>query len=125
MNYFLKKEKEIEKEEKKSEVRKKNAGTNFNEYGYKLFISLQHFFFYLSLIVIPISLFPLEWVMFEYGRVFVLIFFTIILLTFELIKFFIRGKVEIYKSPRDIILSLLGFSFVLSLIFSSDSLVSF
>jgi hypothetical protein len=104
---------------------RKLFGMNFNEYGYNLFSRIQLFFLCISLILIPIALFPLEWMMFEYGRVFLLIVFTIILLTFELIKFLIQGKLEILKSPRDIILMLLGFSFLVSLLFSSDSFVSF
>lgn len=110
------------KEEKKPE---KSKGTNFNEYGIKLFTRIQLLFFCISFFLIPIALFPLEWMMFEYGRVFVLIILTIILLTFEILKFLIQGKLEVYKSPKDTIILLLGFSFLLSLLFSSDSLVSF
>ena len=119
--YFFKKE----KEEKITKKKRKTSGINFNEYGYKLLSNIQMFFLCASLILIPLSLFPLEWVMFEYGRVFILMIFTIILLTFELIKFFIKGRVEIYRSSRDTVLLLLGFSFLISSIFSIDSLVSF
>ncbi len=111
--------------EKKAALKEKKSGTNFNEYGYNLFSRIQILFFSISLLLIPILLFPLEWVMFEYARVFILVFFTIVLLTFELIKFFIKGRLEIYKSPRDQILFLLGLSFFVSLVFSSDFLVSF
>ncbi len=120
INFFIKKD----KREEKKKTQESKSGTDFNEYGYGLFSRIQHFFFYLSLLLIPVMLFPLEWVMFEYGRVFVLMFFTIILLTFELIKFFIRGKLEIYKSPRDSILWFLTLSLLISFLFSSDSLLS-
>lgn len=129
LGYSFKKEKEKKVEEVKENNREKkkkeNTGTDINEYGYTLLSKIQLFFIYLSLVLIPISLFPLEWVMFEYGRVFVLLIFTILLLTLELIKFFLKGKVEVYKSPYDIILVALGFSFLLSFLFSTDSLVSF
>ncbi len=122
-DYFFKKD--GVKKDKKESKKNNSSGTNFNEYGYNLFSRIQLFFACLSLILIPISLFPLEWIMFEYGRVFVLISFTIILLTFELIKFFIRGKLEVFKNPRDVFLLLLGVSFFVSFLFSSDTLVSF
>ena len=120
-NYFFKKEKEKQVAKK----RRKSSGVNFNEYGYKLISNIQMFFLGASLILIPISLFPLEWMMFQYGRVFVLMVFTIILLTFELIKFFVKGRAEIYRSSRDMVIILLGFSFLISFLFSVDSLVSF
>ncbi len=121
LEFFLKREAKAKKKEKT----KRKSGTNFNEYGYNLISRIQISLFCISLALIPISLFPLEWNMFEYGRAFILIFFTILLLTFELIKFFIEGKVEVSKSPRDVIFLLLAFSFFVSLVFSADSFISF
>lgn len=115
--------KEVEKKNNKK-VEKKSSG-NYSEYAYKLFVKIQLILLSIPLFLIPISLFPLEWNMFEYGRVFVLIVFVILLLAFEFIKFFMVGRMEFYKSPKDIILLILGFSFLISYLFSSDALISF
>ena len=77
--------------------------------------------FYLLLIIVPLILTPYNYELFEFNKMLIVYFFTIIITASWLIKVIIKGKPIFKPTPFDLPLSLFFLSQVLSTIFSIDS----
>ena len=76
--------------------------------------------FYLLLIIVPLILTPYNYELFEFNKMLIVYFFTIIITTSWLIKIIVKGKFIFKRTPFDLPLALFLISQLLSTIFSID-----
>jgi tetratricopeptide (TPR) repeat protein len=86
--------------------------------------SIQKIFLYLFVAVIPIPILPFPWDLTEKGMTLVLLFFTLVIGSLELIKIIWSGKVLFLKRDIDLVLFLLLISLILTTVFAQDTNLS-
>ncbi|MCK9368800.1 tetratricopeptide repeat protein [Candidatus Dojkabacteria bacterium] len=80
--------------------------------------NIEKIIFYASLIFIPISILPLPWDLTEYSMGLTLAFFSLIIITIELVKLVWKGRLLVPKGIMDIGILAVTISVIISTVFS-------
>ena len=72
--------------------------------------SIERILFYILLSVLPVSILPFPWDLTEKGMTLVILFFTLLILSLEVIKIIWSGKILFLKRESDLVIFLLFIS---------------
>ena len=86
--------------------------------------SIEKVLFYILLSILPVSILSFPWDLTEKGMTLVILFFTLLILSLEIIKAIWSGKILFLKRESDLIIFLLFISLILTTIFAQDSNLS-
>ncbi|MDD3474506.1 MAG: hypothetical protein PHP08_01215 [Candidatus Dojkabacteria bacterium] len=86
--------------------------------------SIERILVYVLVAILPISILPFPWDLTEKGMTMVILFFTLLIVTLELVKIIWSGKISFLKKDSDLIIFLLFVSFILTTIFAQDANLS-